>query len=401
MGETERIKALIQTYHKQIQDWRRYFHQYPELSFEEQGTTKRIAAELDKMGIPYEIAPEKNTGLVAVIEGDHPGKAVALRADIDALPVQEANEVEFKSRVDGRMHACGHDGHISILLGAAKILWDLKDVIYGTIYLVFQPAEETGKGSGYMIRFGNWYDKIGSIFGGHIWIDVPAGQVSVEAGERMAAADEFTIKVHGRAGHGSQPQQTIDATVIASAIVLNLQSIVSRHFSPLESVVLTIGKMKSGDRFNIISGEAVLEGTTRYFKKEIRLDLRDTMEKVIKDTASAYGGTAELRYDEMVLPTINDPECSAIAQAAVAKIMGKSAVTTMQKTTGGEDFSYYLDQKPGCFAMIGIYNPDIDAVHSHHSNNFTIDESVLPSASGVYAQYAIDWLKQNKNDKNA
>lgn len=395
MKDEERIKELLRQYGEQICRWRRYFHQYPELSFEERETTKKIAAELDAMGIPYEINPEKQTGLVAKITGARPGKVVALRADMDALPVQEMNDVPFKSQCGGCMHACGHDAHMAVLLGAARILVDMKDRICGTVYLLFQPGEELGCGAPYMMRFGSWYEEVDSVFGGHMWLDIPAGKVSVEAGPRMAAGDEFTIRVHGVSGHGSQPHQTVDATVIASAIVMNLQSVVSRRFSPLEPVVVTVGEMHSGTRYNIISGEAVLKGTTRYFKKGMGADVKAAMEEIIVHTAEAYGGTAELEYNLMVPPVINDGECSAIAEDAVRKILGDGAVTTLEKTTGGEDFSYYLEHKPGCFALIGIYNPDIDAVHSLHSDVFTIDESVLPGAAGVYAQYAVDWLSRH------
>lgn len=393
MNDADMIKAYMKTYEGQICQWRRQFHEYPETSFQERRTTLRIVNILEDMGIPCEVNPEQHTGVVAKIEGDHPGKAVALRADIDALPVQEATGAPFTSRCDGCMHACGHDGHIAALLGAARMLVNMKDRLYGTVYLIFQPGEETGRGAPYMIRFGNWYEEIGSIFGGHLWIDVPSGKVSVEKGERMAAADEFTILVHGRAGHGSQPQQTVDAAVVASAIVLNLQSLVSRHVSPLDSVVLTIGTMQSGTRFNIISGEAELCGTTRYFKKDMAEDIKATMERIIQHTAAAYGASAELQYRVMVPPVVNEGGCSAIAEEAVRKILGGDAVTTLEKTTGGEDFAYYLEKKPGCFALIGIYNPDAGAVHSHHSDAFTIDESALPGAAGIYAMYAVDWLR--------
>ena len=392
------IKDLVFKYKEYVRELRRNFHQYPELSFEETETTQRIADELDKMGISYKINPEKNTGLVAVIHGSRPGRTVALRADIDALPVTETNSFDFRSKNEGKMHACGHDGHMAVLLGAARMLMDMKEEICGTVYLVFQPAEEVGQGALYMMRFGDWYEKTDNIFGGHVWIDVPAGKVSAEAGSRMAAADQFVIRVHGRSGHGSQPNQAIDAVVAASAIVMNLQTIVSRHYNPLESVALTVGSFHSGNRFNIIAGEAVLEGTTRYFKKEIGKDLKDTMDRIVTETARAYGATAELQYDFMVPPTINDDDSAEIARQAVKEVLGESALTHMRKTTGGEDFAFYLEKKPGCFIFPGIYNEDpaIDATHSHHSHNFNMDDSVLSGASGVYAQYAIDWLKAHQ-----
>ena len=390
------ITELVKMLEGYVRDLRREFHQYPELSYEEIETTKRIAAELETMGIPYEIHPEKNTGLIAIIHGAHEGSAVALRADIDALNVTEINDVDFKSRHEGKMHACGHDSHIAMLLGAARMLLAMKDDIYGTVYLIFQPAEELGSGASYMMRFGNWYDEIGAIFGAHAWIDTPAGKISVKEGANLAAGDQFTIRVHGKSGHASQPQQTVDAVVVSAAIVMNLQSIVSRHYSATEPVVLTIGMLHSGDRFNIIAGEAVMEGTTRFFDPTIGADLKSTMEQIIMDTAHAYGATAELEYKEMVLPTINDKECTAIMSQAVVDVLGKDALFDISETMGGEDFAYYLKHKPGCFAFVGIYNPAVGAVHSHHSNNFTMDDSVLSGASGVYAQSAINWLKLHR-----
>ncbi|WP_196593646.1 M20 metallopeptidase family protein [Pectinatus sottacetonis] len=390
------IKSLVKKYQADIQALRRLFHQYPELSFKEVETTKMIAAELDKLKIPYKINPEKNTGLVAVIEGTMPGKKIALRSDIDALNVTEESGVSFSSCHKGKMHACGHDAHIAILLGAAKILMDVREQINGTVYLIFQPAEELGQGSSYMMKFGDWFKQIDNIFGGHVWIDLPAGQVSVEEGERMAAGDQFTIKIHGHSGHGSQPHQTTDAVVIASAIVMNLQTIVSRHYNPLDSVAVTIASIHSGTRFNIIAGEAVMEGITRYFRRELGKDLKDTMERIIMNTAKAYGATAEFNYVPMIPPTINDPASSKIAAAAVEKVLGKEHLSIMQKTTGGEDFAFYMNHKPGCFAFFGIYNPSINAVESHHSPKFNLDDTVLAGASGVYAQYAVDWLNTHK-----
>ena len=391
------VKDLVKKYLEYERGVRRHFHQYPELSFQEFETTKYIAAELDKLGIPYKINPEKNTGIVAVIKGPHEGKCIALRSDMDALPVQEINTFDYKSKHDGVMHACGHDGHTAVLLGAAHMLMDMRDEIYGTIYLIFQPAEELAVGADYMMRFGDWYEKIDTIFGGHIWLDLPAGLVSVEEGERMVAADQFTIDIKGYGGHGSQPHQTIDASLVASAIVMNLQSIVSRNITPLDSVVVTIGSIESGNRYNIISGEAILKGTTRYFNLDYAKTIPEMMNRVINNTAAAYGATAEMNYEYMVPPVINDPDCSRIAEGAVAKAMGPQALSKMHKVTGGEDFGCYLQKKPGCFAFFGLYNEAIGACHSHHSNNFNIDDSVLSGASGVYTQYAIDWLKENKD----
>lgn len=390
------MKELVTKYRDYVRDIRREFHQCPELSMQEVETTTRIAKKLDEMGIPYEIDTEKNTGLVGIIQGAHEGKAVALRADIDALPVTEATGLPFASKNVGKMHACGHDNHMAMLLGAAKMLLDMKDEIYGTVYLVFQPAEETGEGAPYMMRFGDWFSKVGAIFGGHIWADSPAGTISARSGAFMAATDKFTIKIHGKQSHGSQPQAGIDAVVVGSAIVMNLQTLVSRQFGAVDPVVVTVGTFKGGDRWNIVGGEAYLDGTTRYFDKKIGKELKEKMERIVKSTAEAYGATAELEYTYIVPPTVNDAACTAIVKQAVTEVLGSDALYDHDLVMGGEDFSFYQDKKPGSFMLVGTYNPECNAVYPNHSNYFTSDESILSCGSGVYAQTAIDWLKANK-----
>lgn len=389
------IKNLVEKYGDYVIEMRRHFHQYPELSMEEYETTKRIAEELDKMGIEYMI-PDRNIGVIGVIEGGKPGKVIALRGDIDALNVLEKNDVEYKSKNDGKMHACGHDAHAAMLLGAAKILNEIKDELPGKIYLLFQPGEEVAEGAKYLMTQGNWYDETDAFFGAHVWSLLDAGKVSLEAGPRMAAGDKFNIKIHGKSGHGSLPNQTIDPVVIGSSIVMNLQTLVSRRYSPLDSVTVTVGSFHSGNRFNIIPSEAELEGTNRYFSNEIGERIEDDMLDIAKNIAKAYGATVDLEYDRLVLPTINDPECSAIAEKSAAKIIGEENVAKLEKTTGGEDFSFYLeDGKPGVFAFVGIRNPEVGADNPHHSECFNMDETALPTGAGVYAQYAIDYLIEN------
>ena len=388
-------KELILKYKEYVRQLRREFHQYPELSMEEQATTKRIAAKLDELQIPYTINPEKNTGLIAVIQGTHPGKAVALRADIDALPVTETTGLSFASKYPGKMHACGHDTHIAMLLGAARMLVDLKDELYGTVYFDFQPAEELGIGATYMMRFGRWFEEIGAIFGGHIWPDIPAGTIGVHNGPFMAATDKFTIAIQGKQSHGSQPQAGIDAVVVASALVMQLQTLVSRQFGAVQPVVVTVGTIQGGDRWNIVGGKAVLEGTTRYFERSIRQELEEKMRRMVEATAAAYGATAELRYEAIVPPTINDVTCMNMVRQAVAEVLGEDKVVEHDLVMGGEDFASYQEKKPGAFMLIGTYNPACNAIYSNHSNNFTADENILSSGSAVYAQTAIDWLKAN------
>lgn len=390
------VKDLIADHKSYVQALRREFHQHPELSFEEVETTKRIAKELDKIGIPYTINPDRGLGLVAEIKGEasqaDEGKTITLRADIDGLPVKEETGLSYASKEEGKMHACGHDAHMAILLGAARMLWQVRDQIKGRVFLLFQPGEETGHGSNYMMSVGAWYKWTDAIFGGHVWIDLPVGKISVEAGERMAASDIFTITVEGKEGHGSQPQQTVDPIVIASAIVMNLQTIVSRNTNPLDSAVVTIGHIEAGSSWNIIPDKAVLGGTARYFKREQLDRIRGAMERIVTNTAAAFGGRARFDYEARVQPVINDVTMSALATKTVTHVLGKKALSLMTKVTAGEDFSAYMVDKPACFAFIGIGNPKLDAVHGHHQADFKIDDSRLAEASAVYAQFAIDWL---------
>lgn len=389
-------RDLIEQYKTYVQEWRRYFHRHPELSNEEFETTKTLAKELESMGVEVHVDDVRKTGLIGIIRGAKPGKAIGLRADIDALPVQEHNTCEYKSEVDGKMHACGHDGHMAILLGAAKMLMQMKDRLEGDVYLVFQPAEETGGGAPEFIKFGDWFEKIDAIFGGHVWIDLPAGLVSVEAGELMAASSLFSINVKGKQGHGAQPHQAVDAVVVASAIVLNLQTVVSRNVSALDSVVVTIGNIHSGSEWNVIPGEATMGGTVRFFDPHQEEYIVDRMRQIVEHTALAYGAEATLTYEKRVPPTINDESCSALAEQVVIDTLGADKLSKMRKVMPGEDFAWYLQKKPGCFAFIGIQNPDVDAVYDHHNNRFNMDDSVLSAASAVYAEYAIAWLQRNK-----
>lgn len=373
---------------------RRYFHQYPELSMEEFETSKKIKEELDKMGIKYVSAG--GTGIIANIKGNKPGKTIALRADMDALPVEELTNFQYKSKIDGHMHACGHDAHMAMLLGAAKILNDMKDQINGTVRLIFQPAEENAKGAHAMIKDGA-LDGVDSIFGIHIWAQVPVGKVSIEPGPRMASTDWFYIDVKGKGGHGSQPENCIDAVVVSSAIVMNLQTLVSRETRPHNPLVLSIGILNSGTKLNVIAEEGHMEGTTRCFDPELRKQLPIKMERIIKSTAEAFGATATLKYDFAGSAVINDPQCAEIGQGSVEKILGKEGNYHFEKVTGGEDFCHYLDKVPGALAFVGCKNDERNCCYAHHNGKFAIDEDSLEIGTALYAQYAIDFL--NKYEK--
>jgi len=333
------------------------------------------------------------TGVVGIVEGKGPGKTIALRADIDALDLQETNEVPYKSQNPGFMHGCGHDGHAAGLLTAAKILKEKAHEFDGRVKLLFQPGEETAKGALRLIEEGE-LEGVDGIFGMHLWNDAPLGKVSVEAGPRMASAGIFNINVTGKGGHGSMPHQGVDAVVVGSAIVTNLQSLVSREISPLDPAVVTIGIFNAGSRFNVLAGEAYLEGTTRCFSMEVNDTFESQIKRVVEKTAESYRAEAVLDYKELVLPTINDPAMSAVGEKAVEKIAGAEALISYEKTTGGEDFSFYLKEAPGAFAFVGTKNEEKIPLYPHHHPKFDIDEDALEIAAALYAQYAVDFLNQ-------
>ena len=283
-----------------------------------------------------------------------------------------------------------------MLLGAAKILNGMKDKINGTVRLLFQPAEESAKGAFAMIDDGA-VDGVDGIFGIHIWAQVPVGKVSVEAGPRMACADWFYINVKGKGGHGSQPENCIDALVASSAIVMNLQTLVSRETRPHNPLVLSIGLLNSGTKLNVIAEEGHMEGTTRCFNPELRKQLPVKMERIIKSTAEAFGATAKLEFDFAVAPTINDEQCAKIGQGSVEKILGPEGNYHFEKVTGGEDFSHYLEKVPGAIAFVGCRNEEKDCCYAHHNGKFAIDEDGIEVGTALYAQYAIDFL--NKYEK--
>mgnify|MGYP001661283193 CR=1 FL=1 len=378
---------------------RRYIHQHPELSNQEFATSKLVKEELDKMGIKNEIVSEKNTGVIGVINGKNPGKTIALRADMDALPVYEKTNLEFASENEGVMHACGHDAHTAMLLGAGKILNEIKDNFDGTIYLIFQPAEEVlaleDDGAKYMMRNGDWYEKIDHIFGAHVFTSIPNGKVSVQAGGIMAGDASFDITINGKSSHAANPEESTDPVVIGSAIVMNLQTIVSRRYGANESVVCSVSTFNAGDSFNIIPQHAKLTGTIRYFKAEFKEKLQKDFREIVENTARAYGTDVEIFYEDFGFPTINSKDHSNLAKIAAEKIYGKENIIEVAKNMGGEDFSFYIQEKPGVFALIGTGHEDEEQNYPNHSEKFNICDDKLNFGSALYAQYAIEYLKSD------
>jgi len=385
------IKELAKEYKAYAIKIRREFHMHPEPSMKEIRTSDRIMEELNAMGI--ECRKAAGTGVVGIINGKGPGKTIALRADIDALDLEETNEVEYKSQNPGFMHGCGHDAHAAGLLTAAKIIKEMADTFDGKVKLLFQPGEEVAKGAKQLIEEGQLED-VDGIFGMHLWNDLPVGQVSVEAGPRMASAGIFKVNIIGKGGHGSMPHQGVDAVVVGAATVTNLQSLVAREISPLDPAVVTVGIFNSGTRFNVLAGEAYLEGTTRCFSMDVNDSFESMIRRVVEKTAESYRAKALLEYSELVLPTINNAHMSAIGEKAVEKLFGQESLVKYEKTTGGEDFSFYLKEVPGAFAFVGTKNEEKIPLYPHHHSKFDIDEDALEVSAALYAQYAIDYLNE-------
>ncbi len=384
------LKASVKKYEEEMIAFRRDLHQHPELQWEEFRTTQKVADEMDKLGIPYRKTVP--TGLIAELVGGNPGKTVALRADMDALPVQELNEgLAYKSLEDGKMHACGHDAHTAMLVTAAKALKEIQSDIKGTIRFIFQPSEENAKGAKAMVEQGA-VEEVDNVFGIHIWSQMPSGKVSCVVGSSFASADIFTIDFTGRGGHGAMPDACIDATMVASAFVMNVQAIVSRETHPLDPVVVTIGRMDVGTRFNVIAENARLEGTVRCFSIETRERVKKAIQRYAEHTALTYGATAAVDYQYGTLPVVNDEKDALFAQKIIQDSFGEDALLQEPPTTGGEDFSYFTEYTPGCFALVGCGNPDKDTEWAHHHGKFNVDEDAMKMGAEMYAQYAYNYL---------
>lgn len=388
----QKVKDAITNYSDELTALRRKLHSEPELSFEEVKTTAFVCAYLDELGIPYR--KTEPTGVIAEIKGAAGGKTVALRGDMDALSVEQLNtHVPYASKIEGKMHACGHDAHTSMLLIAAKALSDVKDELPGNVRLLFQPAEEIAQGAKAMVDQGAM-DGVDNVFGIHIWSQMPTHKVSCTPGPSFAAADIFKVHFTGKGGHGAMPQDCIDAALVASSFVMNVQTVVSRTIDPQQAAVLTVGKMEVGTRFNIIAENALIEGTVRTFNQDVREQIETSISQYAKSVADMYGATAEVEYIRGTEPVINDTESANLVQQVAAEAFGPDVVYDEKPTMGAEDFSFFLDKAPGSFALVGSGNPEKDTEWSHHHGNFDIDEDALVTGAELYAQYA--WAYLNK-----
>jgi amidohydrolase len=362
---------------EQVVAWRRHLHRHPELSYQERETSAFVAGHLREWGWNVRTGVG-GYGIVADLAGAFPGRTVALRADMDALPIQDEKKTEYASQVPGVMHACGHDGHTAALMGVAKMLAETRSRLQGNVRLLFQPAEEVPPGGAIaMIRDGA-LDGVDVIYGIHLWTPFPSGTVYTKPGPMMAAADEFTVKIIGKGGHGGLPHQSIDSVVVASHAVVNLQSVVSRNVNPTEPSVISIGSIHGGTTFNVIASECKLQGTVRTFDKELRAYVKQRVEDVLDHTCRMFGATYELQYLLGYPPVVNDEEEARFALRKAGELFGGDRVGVCPLIMAGEDFSYYLERVPGCFIFVGAGSETAEAPHHHPM--FDIDERSLETS---------------------
>jgi amidohydrolase len=392
----ERAKS----FHEQIRAWRREIHRYPELSFTEQRTAGLVNATLGSLGIPTETEVAK-TGVVGHITGGE-GPVVGLRADMDALPITEINETDFDSMRPGIMHACGHDAHTAMLLGAATLLKGLADEqrLPGSVRLLFQPSEEEadaeGKSGGMRMVEEGALKGLDAVFGLHVAPDYEVGEVATREGPMMCAADRFHLVIRGSGGHAARPHTTVDPIALSAHVINAIQQVVSRRINPLESAVITIATIHGGTVANVIPGTVTMTGTIRSFTPETRQKLHEELENACR-IVEPLGGSFEFKFTKSCPPLLNEPEAVTAAVEALSELLGKENVKVADQFTYGEDFSFMLQQAPGCFIWLGVHDPAWgDQVYPLHRADFRLDEDALPVGSAVLAATALHWMNQKR-----
>lgn len=361
---------------------RRDFHRRPELSLKEFETSRRVRAELEGWNIPYRRVGE--TGVIAQLAGGRPGPTVVLRADMDALPVQEDTGLPFASQVPGVMHACGHDAHTAMLLGAAALLAEQREALPGCVRFLFEPAEENA-GAGRALLEAGVLDGAESVFALHVAPSLPAGTVDIQPGVRMWGCGFFAATVRGKSGHGSAPHEGIDAIPAAAAMVGALQNVVSREISPLEHAVISVGTLHAGSAPNILAGEAKFSGTIRYQSDALEEVLPQAVERVLRGVAAAYRVELDLKCAMGLPPVVNDSACAAVARRAAEGLL---ELRDVPLGTGSDDFAFYTQRLPGVYAFLGT-----GGTYPLHHERFTLDEAALPAGSRLYANYALEYLR--------
>jgi len=382
--DTEKIKG-------QLIEWRRDFHRHPEVAFREQRTSAIIREFLQKIGIP--VTPCAGTGLKAILEGLPGGRTVALRADMDALPLKEEGDKEYISENPQAAHACAHDGHMAIIMGAAKVLAQRKKEFKGRVVFLFQPAEELPPGGAKTMVEEGALDGVDAVFGLHLWQPLPTGFIGLVKGPMMAQADNFSIVVRGKGGHGSAPHLTVDPILVASHIVVNAQSVVSRSIDPLKPAVVSFGIVKGGTAYNIIPGEVTLNGTVRSFESSIQSLAEKRLKEIAEETCRAFGATAEFSYEKGYPALVNHGAMVDFVVDVARKTLGEECVKSIDPIMGGEDFAYFLQKVPGAFLFFGMGD---GTIFPHHHPGFDIDEAALPKATLLMTSIVLHYLEKKE-----
>ncbi len=383
----EEIKQL----EREMIEIRRYLHQYPELSFQEEKTPAYIAEFHRQLG--HEVRTGVGgAGVVATLHGAKPGKTVAVRADFDALPVQEENDIPYKSKVPGVMHACGHDGHTAIVLGLSKALNRLQSEIAGTIVFIHQHAEEIVPGGARAMIQDGCLKGVDAIYGAHLWAPFPLGEIRIKSDSMLAASDKFEIELTGKGGHAGLPHETNDVIVAAAQLVVNLQSIVSRRINPFEPVALSIGSLHAGQSFNVIPESAKLLGTVRSFNESVRQSVETEMKNIVDSAGRAAGISARLNYEYGYPAVINHPDETKLVIDAARDAPGVTDIVSIQPMMISEDFAYYLNNVRGAFFFIGAKDPNVTEPHPHHHAKFMIDERALQVGASVLGSVVLHSL---------
>lgn len=385
------IRDLIEKHYDSVVSLRRHFHTYPELSAQEFNTQQKIMDELSALGLqPKKIAV---TGVVVDLQGALPGKTVAIRADIDALDLQDECCKSYQSQTPNVCHACGHDGHTAMLIGIAKVLTELQGELIGTVRLLFQPSEERFPGGAMAMIAEGALIGVDSIIGTHLWQPLTVGTIGLTYGPMMASPDEFTIRIKGKGGHAAMPHQTVDALLVGAQIAVALNTIVSRNIDPMEQAIISLGVFKAGDTFNIIPDTAILNGTVRSFNEKVRNTLFDRIEQVTKGLCEAAGATFTFEKYLGFSPVINNPDITSILADAGAETLGKENVLTIHPVMGGEDYSHYLEKVPGAFMFVGVGNEEAGIIYPQHHPKYDMDERALAYGMEIMTRAALTLLK--------